>query len=321
MDYVPVRTSTIRADFALPFKVFLKLDNRFLLYIREGDEIDIQRLKSLKSKKVRQMYIESGFESSYQKYLDQSLDEVTNNKDLAVDKKSEIMRGAVTTAVEDFFENPTSESSYSNTQTMATKNAEFVKQNPEAVKTILTLTAMDYNIYQHSMNVSTLSVQLADLMGADEAMKNMISTASLIHDVGKAKLSFNSMKPMNEFTKEEKSEFDTHGKAGVELLADKPYVSKDILDIVMNHEETLDGRGPNRETKLPLQTQIVALVNRFDRYLIVDRMGAEESWKKIMIDHVGQYDLNLINKMKEVLVKTDMWGYKPEAPDAPAAAP
>ena len=70
MIFVPVRTSTLKPDVHLTFEVYVKIQDRYVLYIRKGDDLRLQRLENLKKQKVRQMFIPAEQETDYQNFLD-----------------------------------------------------------------------------------------------------------------------------------------------------------------------------------------------------------------------------------------------------------
>ena len=53
ISFVPIQLSTLVGDVPLTFDVYIKVDDRCILYVRTGDDIETDRLKSLKKKKVR----------------------------------------------------------------------------------------------------------------------------------------------------------------------------------------------------------------------------------------------------------------------------
>ena len=86
------------------------------------------------------------------------------------------------------------------------------------------------------------------------------------------------------------------------VLKSKPWVNANVMEIAMNHEETLKGLGPNKKTKLSKSEMIISLVNSYDKTIITTGCTPKEAMKSMMIDQVGNYELDIINKFKEVLI-------------------
>src|SRR3989344_3876622 len=101
MNFVPIRLSTLRSEQDLTFDVHIRLQERFLLYVRNGDDLSSDRLQKLKGKKVKQLFIADSDEQKYQDFLDQSLINAAEDKGMASEKKAEIATGVAAGAVED----------------------------------------------------------------------------------------------------------------------------------------------------------------------------------------------------------------------------
>jgi HD-GYP domain-containing protein (c-di-GMP phosphodiesterase class II) len=85
------------------------------------------------------------------------------------------------------------------------------------------------------------------------------------------------------------------------MLQDRPYVNAQILELVINHEEVLSGTGPNKKKKLSKLEEVLSIVNNYDKRTIVTKLSPAQTIKEMMIDELGNYNLDLINKFKEVL--------------------
>ena len=93
MNYVPIRLSTLRPKVDFGFDIYLKLTSKYIMYIRSGDDIELDRLKQLKSKKVRQMFIADSDEEKYQNFLDFSLSAAATDPNLSAEDKAETASG------------------------------------------------------------------------------------------------------------------------------------------------------------------------------------------------------------------------------------
>lgn len=73
------------------------------------------------------------------------------------------------------------------------------------------------------------------------------------------------------------------------------------MELVLNHEEVLSGSGPNKKKKLSLPEEVLSLVNNYDKRVLTTKLPPAQVIKEMMIDELGNYDLELINKFKKVL--------------------
>ena len=59
MDYVSIRVSTLRGDQKIEFNAYLKINEKMVLYLRQGDSFEGDRLKRLKEKKLRKRLLQN----------------------------------------------------------------------------------------------------------------------------------------------------------------------------------------------------------------------------------------------------------------------
>lgn len=71
--FLPIRLSTLVGNKVLPFAIFMHIAGKHILYCREGDNFDDERLGRLKNKKIRQLYIQEADEFTYRQYLEKQL--------------------------------------------------------------------------------------------------------------------------------------------------------------------------------------------------------------------------------------------------------
>ena len=52
-DFISMRVSTLRGDLKIDFDVYVKINDKMILYIRRGDSFEGPRLKRLREKKTK----------------------------------------------------------------------------------------------------------------------------------------------------------------------------------------------------------------------------------------------------------------------------
>lgn len=94
----------------------------------------------------------------------------------------------------------------------------------------------------HSKEVKEISIRIADEMGFSENEKKIISSASLIHDVGKVGIPDSILLKPAKLTNEEYSKIKKHPEIGADIL--RPAIDdKRIIQVVKHHHERYDGQG------------------------------------------------------------------------------
>src|SRR6478735_8764937 len=113
MDYVSIRVSTLRGDQKIDFNAYIKINDKMILYLRRGDSFEGERLKRLKDKKLRKMYILTDEETHYRSYLQKNIDVAYDDKSgKDMQTRAEIIQGAQQSNTEEVFENPENAESY-----------------------------------------------------------------------------------------------------------------------------------------------------------------------------------------------------------------
>lgn len=306
MAYTPLRISTVKPNRELTFDLYIFFKETYLKYHERGSSIDEEKFGKLKKQKIAKFYITEDDEPNYQKFLDKLLADTMSDPNISVDEKVNMVDGACATAIEKMQKDPESESSYNMTNKAAKSLRQVVEQNPEALKKIFGRKASEADlIIKHSLNVSALATKLATAMKLKDSDIDNIATAGLIHDVGITRLNKEDQslfkKEKAKYTPDDKRIYGLHVKDAVSALKDKPWVNPDVMELVINHEENLSGLGPNKKKKLSKAEAILSLVNVYDKIILTRGCEPAEAIKSMMVDELGNYELPMLKKFKEVL--------------------
>jgi len=306
MNYVPIRLSTLRSDVPFTFDIHIKLKTKYLLYVRGGDDLEKERLKRLKRKKVKQLFISDEDEKKYQAFLEQELLDASTNPDMGSTERANVASGVATAAVEEIYENPLSEVAFKMTEKAGKGMAEIVGKNEEVLAKIYSRETEDDIAVQHSVNSAALAVKLAEYLSMSDDEQRSLGIACLVHDIGMSRIPPEHhhlfQKPHEELTPEEWGIYKDHPTFGAELYQDKEYATPEILDLIATHEEKSSGEGfPKKMTKLSEIQEVMSLACAYDRKVTCLKMGHSETIKSFSVDELGNYDLNLIKKLKSLL--------------------
>jgi HD-GYP domain-containing protein (c-di-GMP phosphodiesterase class II) len=96
--------------------------------------------------------------------------------------------------------------------------------------------------------------------------------------------------------------YKTHPQKSVETLQDKDFADKEVLDLIMSHEEKVSGQGfPRKLTKLTLVQEVLSLCAFYDREITCLGKKNEAVLEDLMLEQVGNYNLDLLKKFKSFL--------------------
>lgn len=306
MEFTPLRISTVKPLRFLTFDLYIYFKETYLCYAKTGETLSEEKYQKLKTQQIAKFFIKEADEVNYQKFLDDLLAETLSSPTITIDEKVNVAEGAATSAVERMQKDPKSETAYRMTETAAKSLRQIIKSNPDALKKIFGK-KVDKNdeIIKHSLNVCALSCKLAEVLGASEEELDDLGTAALIHDIGLTKMNKKDLelfaKAKKILTHDDKRVYYAHTKDSVEMLADRNYVNKNILELVANHEEVLSGLGPNKKKKLSKLEEVLSMVNNYDKRIITNKTSPAQTLKDMMIDELGNYSLEMLNEFKKVL--------------------
>ena len=123
---------------------------------------------------------------------------------------------------------------------------------------------------RHTLAVSIWAGKIAQLLRFSAREMSNVVYGAVLHDVGKTLLPEAVAFPTKKLTPEEDAQYRSHVALGVSLLKDKTWMPKDVLLILAQHHERLDGSGfpmQTRGEKIQLLARIVALADAIDRAL------------------------------------------------------
>ena len=308
MAYTPLRIRTVKPSRELTFDLFIFFKDQYIIYANRGTEIEEEKYAKLKKQKIAKFYIDESDEMNYQKFLDALLNETMNSETATTEEKVNLVEGACGTAVERMQKDPESETSYKMTENAARSLRQCISDNPEAIKEIFGKKVEEEDLLiKHSLNVSALAMKLGQKMGLDETQLDEIAVAGLLHDIGLMQMDQAARdlfkKNRKDLKPDEKLLYGGHVKDCIAVLAEKPYVNKKTMDLIINHEEVKSGDGPNKKTQLSLSEYILSLVNIYDKMCITTELTPKEVIKEILIEELGNFELDLLNKFKAVLTE------------------
>jgi hypothetical protein len=121
-----------------------------------------------------------------------------------------------------------------------------------------------YGAVGHSRLVALLSYAIADRMELNEAMKEIIMRAGYLQNLGKEMVPHNILNARRSLTDQEFDHLEMYVPESVAACRRLGYADPELLDIVLHHRETWDGKGyPNRlkGEAIPLGARITAVAD------------------------------------------------------------
>ncbi len=158
-------------------------------------------------------------------------------------------------------------SSINQTMIVSKKIVNALKSNAEAKISIAKLKLYDDYTYNHSLDVSILSIAIGIELGLETEELYDLGLCALLHDIGKMAVPIDIISKPAKLTNEEFCVVKQHPIKGAEFFKKHKLVANKIYQGVLTHHEKFDGTGyPNGLSgeDIPLFGRIISVADVFD---------------------------------------------------------
>lgn len=152
------------------------------------------------------------------------------------------------------------------------------------------------DLYFHALNVTVLALMLAKEIHLPEAEVRELGIGSLFHDIGKLDIPDRILTKSSGLTRAEQNLLQQHCQYG-EAIGKKMGLSRQALEVVMQHHECIDGSGyPHRlgNDRISPLARVVTIANAYDnlcnRPNPADSLSPYAALSQMFARQRGQYD-------------------------------
>ncbi len=159
----------------------------------------------------------------------------------------------------------------------------------------------DYNdyIFFHSVNVAMLSVIVGARYGLEKKQMFELTTAAMLHDIGKKFVSTNVAKQEEE---QGRAQLRMHPKLGAEFLKNNYSFSPLIMQSVLMHHEAYNGGGyPEGRSgeQIPLYARIIRMTDCYDtltsKHPSKEALSPSDAVEYLMAQTGAEFDPELVD--------------------------
>jgi diguanylate cyclase (GGDEF)-like protein len=147
-----------------------------------------------------------------------------------------------------------------------------------------TIEARDPYTYGHSRKVSTYAVSLAEAIGLPSEKVAVVSTAALLHDIGKIGIPDEVLNKVDKLEPEAWSLIQAHPKLSTTIVGHVVSLVS-CLPAILHHHERWDGGGYPTGLKgeaIPIEARILAIADAFDAMTSSRPYRNRLSYKKVL---------------------------------------
>lgn len=308
MNFVSIRVSTLRGDLPIPFDAYIQINGKNILYCRKGDSFEGKRLDRLREKKLKKLYILDEHEKHYRTYLSQNIERAyESSKDLPMDTRASVVQGAQQAASEDLMENTDSETFYRVAQNGTNRYVDFLLKNQGAIKAVMNIENTNNEIGHHGVAVATIAIGIAEALKLNEShpfMVNELALGCMVHDIEHYFSGLQISRKLDSFTPEERKLYQNHPQAGLERVRQASHFDGLVLDIILQHEEKMNGSGFPKglnEKQLDPFVLIASTANVYDRLVSFEKIEHKAALKSLLLSGLGLYPLPNLQALQSFL--------------------
>lgn len=214
----------------------------FVLYCAEDHPLLQEDLDRLQGRGISRLYIEGGARDSFQQYLRDLIDP-SSNVEASISAKAGALNDVVRDVLETEFRGGDTDNTVAEAERLGAITAEIISHDEFAAGDLCRVLHHDYATFTHSANVAFYAGMLAAELGHDADDVEKITTAGLLHDLGKLKIDEKILCKPGKLTDEEFAVIKSHPTLGFDQLAFREDLTEAQLMMVYQHHERLDGRG------------------------------------------------------------------------------
>lgn len=142
---------------------------------------------------------------------------------------------------------------------------ELVLTDQNAMLGLTMIKNYDNYLFNHSVNVSILSVALAEHMKQEEVNRRIVGVGGLLHDLGKTGVAEEIIKKPDRLSTEEFESIKQHPVLGSRMIEQMPGLAGLISRVVYEHHIRYDHSGyPHTESPLHPLSMIITIADAYD---------------------------------------------------------
>lgn len=216
--------------------------------------------------------------------------------------RPELKREALKMVHDLFLDNKNLPMEQRNLQEIVMSVMEEVLNNGDVMCNMLDIKTYDDYTYFHSVNVAVLSAMIGASCNMNKEELSILTTAALLHDVGKRFVEADVLNVKRTLTEEERILIVQHPKLGCEFLKDNFAFSPEVYTSVLEHHEWYNGCGyPMRKSgsDIPIYARIIKLADVYDaltsRLPYHEAVSPSEAVEYIMANAGAEFDPELVD--------------------------
>lgn len=264
LTHIVLDIKSIEKDLRIPFSVFIKKDENYLIIIEAGTRIN-DTIYDLLGKQDALYILKK--DDNKKKLTCQNLEEyIRFNRDSDA-TTLHLLYEVNAAQFASFLKNESNLLQKSCIDLMVYSIVNLIKNNKLYLKEAITYFSNDYRLDIHSLHVAIYAVHLGVFLKFDHQELLELATAGLLHDVGIKNIDNDILYKNVELEMEELAQVQKHPRYSVDIVEHNYVHNPYVIDAIMHHHERYDGSGyPHKlyGKEIKKHASILAICDVFD---------------------------------------------------------
>lgn len=283
-EYEALKSDMLIEGEAIPFDVYIKRYNDFVIIIKAGTVIDETLISKLMNHKM--LYINQHDSNKLEDYIslnsialfddtNKSTDPISNalkiaeNNSFIAGSKEKLLHVYSTTAelTRHLFEKGDESIHHDALNACVNEIVDSLDTSVNVMPIVLKFMPEEYATHHHSTNVAFLTAILGHKIKMNKREVFDLTYAALLHDIGKIRIDSEILEKPSYLQADEYALVKKHSTIGHEILEKNGVDSQYILNGVKHHHERLDGSGYPDQLRgkiIPKAARIIGMCDVFD---------------------------------------------------------
>ena len=269
-DYLAIRTASLLGDRPTTFNTYVKVGSRFVLYCRNGDVFDKDRLTRLKGKNIPNLYIVKDDQVPYHAYLQQNVESAYGGRNRPLDLRAMVIMGYNSDLIDTIFHALDNLDTYVEAKSSSHRFEEFLVNEEMGLKALLDVPNEEHALAPHGVRVAAIAVALANHMNLidDSRPISLMVLGAFLHDMEHGFSNFDHRRSVSQMNPDEVKKFRRHPLEGAARIQQIAHYDSLVTQIILQHEEHADGTGFPKGLKQDEMDPLVLVVGSFRTRLI-----------------------------------------------------
>lgn len=308
--YLPVPLSSVPHESLAELEVYLFNNRSYQLYRSTELSFDRKDYRRLIDSGVEFVYVSVRDHQAYYRTIEKSLEKIVADRKVQLERKSEILYSTSIELASQILAEPPRKKIIDRTENIARVTVELIIQDNDAFNRLFEVSNHDFYTATHMVNVCTSVVSLANKMGlTNRQFLQQLGTGAMLHDIGKIFIPSEVLNTQVELSEEQNTLIRSHVERGCEHLAKVTDLPPEVMAIVAQHHERMDGSGYPRGLKgdqISIMGRLAGIVDTFDAMTSVrpyrEHTHSVEEALHYLEEHApDKYDFQIVNAFNKLI--------------------